>query len=213
MGRSGSGCRRSLGPAALLGTLRVVGVVEALGDEAADADLTEVVEEGADLVGSAVDVVGVLVEEGEEPTPSGSWSAGFGSVCRVRFWISPVDFARFVYAQLAEAVVDRFELFFFSEDDAVQVADDVAGAVEGAVVGWRGEEEPYSGRSKAKAKARISWASNSRRRSPSSGRVRWRRCWLGGVVVRAVARGLGRFLPGSRPAALGPAESCRRRSR
>lgn len=37
-----------------------------LGDEATDADLAEMVEEGADLVGGAVDVVGVLVEEGEE---------------------------------------------------------------------------------------------------------------------------------------------------
>ena len=49
-------------PSAVRGRLKIVGVVEAFGDQAADANLTEVVEEGANFVGGAVDVVGVLVE-------------------------------------------------------------------------------------------------------------------------------------------------------
>ena len=38
-----------------LGKLEIVGVVEVFGDEAADADEAEVVEEGADLLGGLVD--------------------------------------------------------------------------------------------------------------------------------------------------------------
>jgi hypothetical protein len=63
---SGSGRCPPLGSAVRLRTPDVVGVVEALGDKAADADLAEVVEEGADLIGGTVDVVGVLVEKGQE---------------------------------------------------------------------------------------------------------------------------------------------------
>ena len=50
-------------PAARLGRLEIVGVVEALSDQAVDTNLAEVVEEGADLIGGAVDIVGVLVEQ------------------------------------------------------------------------------------------------------------------------------------------------------
>ena len=57
----------------------------------------------------------------------------------------PVDLARFVDAELAEPVVDRSELVFSPEDDSVQLADDIAGAVEGAMVGRWGEEEPHQG--------------------------------------------------------------------
>ena len=41
-------------------------VVEFFGNEAADTDLAEVVEEGADFFGGSVNLVGVLVEEGQE---------------------------------------------------------------------------------------------------------------------------------------------------
>jgi hypothetical protein len=43
----------------VLGRVHGVGVIESFGDEASNPDLTEVVEEGAYLVGGAVDLVGV----------------------------------------------------------------------------------------------------------------------------------------------------------
>lgn len=50
----------------MVGVGGVVGVVGVFGDEASDADLAEVVEELAEFVGGFVEVVGVLIEEGEE---------------------------------------------------------------------------------------------------------------------------------------------------
>ncbi len=46
------------------GGSKIVDVVEAFGDQATDTNLAEVVEEGADFIGGAVDIVSVLVEEG-----------------------------------------------------------------------------------------------------------------------------------------------------
>ena len=43
----------------------VVVVVGVLSDEASDTDLTEVVEEAAELVGGAVEVIGRVVEHGQ----------------------------------------------------------------------------------------------------------------------------------------------------
>ena len=57
----------------------------------------------------------------------------------------PVGLARFIDAELAEPVVDRSELVFSPEDDPIQLADDIAGAVKGAMVGQWGEEEPHQG--------------------------------------------------------------------
>ena len=57
----------------------------------------------------------------------------------------PVDLGRFVDAELAEPVVDGLELVFLPEDDAVELADDVGGVVQGAVVAGRGKEEPDQG--------------------------------------------------------------------
>lgn len=50
------------------GCVGEVFVVEMFGDVAADSDLSDVVEEGAEFVGCPVEVVGVAIEEGvEEP--------------------------------------------------------------------------------------------------------------------------------------------------
>ncbi len=49
----------------MFGAVHVVGVVEAFGHQAADSDLAEVVEEGADLFGGPIDSFGVVVEEGQ----------------------------------------------------------------------------------------------------------------------------------------------------
>ena len=105
------------------------------------------VEEGADLFGGAVDVVGVLVEEGEKelfpPLAVAGLAGSAGPAGEVLD--GPVDLGRLVDAELAEPVVDGLELVFASEDDAVELADDVGGVVQGAVVAGWGEEEPDQG--------------------------------------------------------------------
>lgn len=50
-----------------------------------------------------------------------------------------------VDADLAEPVVDRFELVFSAEDDAVELGDHFGGVAQAAVVGWWREEEPDEG--------------------------------------------------------------------
>jgi len=49
-----------------LRSVQVLGIVEVLGHEASDADETQVVEEGADLLRRLVDSVRVLVEQRQE---------------------------------------------------------------------------------------------------------------------------------------------------
>ena len=75
------------------------------------------VEEGADFFGGAVDVVGVLVEEGEKelfPSLAVAGLAGWaGSAGEVLYGL--VDFGRLGDAELAEAVVDGLELGFASK--------------------------------------------------------------------------------------------------
>jgi len=62
-----TGRRRSLaGFFSGLGLSRLSGSIEPFGDEVSNAYLAEVIEERADLLGCAVDVVVVLVEEGRE---------------------------------------------------------------------------------------------------------------------------------------------------
>jgi hypothetical protein len=85
--------------------------------------LAEAVEEAADLFGP-VDVVGVLVEEGQQQLfPSlavaglAGWAGPAGEVC------VSVDFGGIVDSELAEPVVYRLELGFAAEDDAVELAD------------------------------------------------------------------------------------------
>jgi hypothetical protein len=109
--------------------------------------VAEVVEETAEFLGGAVDVVGVFVEQREEKffppfAVAGltGWAAPAGQVL-----YGPVDFSRLIDAQLAEPVVHGLELGFATEDDAVQVADGVGGVVQGAVIAGRRQEEPRQG--------------------------------------------------------------------
>lgn len=105
----------------------VVAVVESFGYQAPNADLTEAVEEGADFFGGPVDLVGVLVEEGEEQLFAAltvavlaGWAGPAGEVLD-----GPVHWGGLVDAELAEPVVNRSELLLLPEDDAAEFADDV----------------------------------------------------------------------------------------
>ena len=101
------------------------------------------VEEGAELFGSLVDFVGVLVEEGEEelfPALAITGLAGSaGPASEVLY--CPVDFGRLVDAEFSESFVHGLELFFAPEDDPVELADGVGGVMQVAVVAGWGEEE------------------------------------------------------------------------
>jgi hypothetical protein len=106
-----------------------------------------VVEEGADLLGGPVDLVGVLVEKGEQElfasVAVGGLAGSAGQACELLDGL--VDPGGLVYAELAEPFVDRPELVLLSEDDAVELADDVGGVVESAVVAGWGEKESDQG--------------------------------------------------------------------
>jgi hypothetical protein len=68
----------------MLWRLEVVVVVQAFGHEASNADLAEVGEEGADLVGRSVDVI-TAVSRRAAAVPydaRGNWSCGLGWACR-----------------------------------------------------------------------------------------------------------------------------------
>lgn len=128
--------------AARMRTRVVVRVVELLGDEASDADLAEVVEECADLLGGLVDSVGVLVEQSEKqsfaPLAVAGLAGGAGPAGQVLDGAGGL--VGFVDAELAEPAVERLELVFAPEDQAVELADHVGGVVQVAVV-FRWAEE------------------------------------------------------------------------
>jgi len=117
-----------------------------LGDERSDADGAEVVEEATVLVGKVVEVVGVVVEEGGEELFASFSVGGSG------WWFFPGDgfhpkfsFGGFADTELAESLVEGFELVFSSEDDFVQLVDPLVGPVEVTVVVWWGHVEPDEG--------------------------------------------------------------------
>jgi hypothetical protein len=80
-----------------------------------------VVGEGPDLFGGAVNVVGVLVEEGEEQLFAAfAVAAGLAGSAGTAGEVldGAVDVGGFVDAELAEPLVDGFELVLLSEDNA-----------------------------------------------------------------------------------------------
>jgi hypothetical protein len=125
-------------------TPHVVVVVEPFSDQAANADLAKVIEEGADLLSCSVDLVGVVVEEGEQKLLAPLPVAVFAGPARLAGDVvdSLIDLVRFLDPDLAESFVDGFELAFSAKDDAVELADDVGRVAKLAVVSGWGEEEP-----------------------------------------------------------------------
>jgi hypothetical protein len=126
------------------GEVLVVGV---FGDETAEADLAEVVDDASQLFDVLVEGVGVLVEDGEQqllatlPVAPLSRRAGdSGDLLHGLFRRGRVG-----DPELAEPLVHRLELSRPAEKPCIQLVDLGTGRLQAAVVAGRGEEEVEDG--------------------------------------------------------------------
>jgi len=130
--------------APMLGGKAVVGVVHGRGDKALESDLAQAVDDGAELVDGLVEVVGVLLQEGDEEVLSSRAVVPHRSLRPAAREALPgvVGVGRLLDAELSEPLVQEPQLVLATEQQRVELVHVIARVPESPCVAGRGDEEP-----------------------------------------------------------------------